>query len=54
MTIHVVSPGETVDSIAAGYGVAPKQLAADNELPPNYALAVGKCKIGRASCRERV
>ncbi len=47
MTIHVVSPGETVDSIAAGYGVAPKQLAADNELPPDYALAVGQTLVVR-------
>ena len=41
-----VSVGETVDSIAAGYGVAPKQLAADNELPPDYALAVGQTLVG--------
>ena len=45
MTIHVVSPGETVDSIAAGYGVAPKQLAADNALPPGLALAVGQTLV---------
>ncbi len=47
MTIHVVSPGETVDTIAAGYGVAPRQLAADNELPPDYALAVGQTLVVR-------
>lgn len=47
MTIHVVSPGETVDSIAAGYGVAPKQLAADNALPPGLALAVGQTLVVR-------
>ena len=47
MTIHVVSPGETVDTIAAGYGVAPRQLAADNELPPDYALAEGQTLAGR-------
>lgn len=47
MTIHVVSPGETVDSIAAEYGVAPRQLAEDNELPPDYALAVGQTLVVR-------
>ena len=47
MTIHVVSPGETVDSIAAKYGVAPKQLAADNDLPPGLALAVGQTLVVR-------
>lgn len=47
MIIHVVRPGETVDSIAAGYGVAPKQLAADNALPPDYALAVGQTLVVR-------
>ncbi|MCI9332773.1 MAG: LysM peptidoglycan-binding domain-containing protein [Oscillibacter sp.] len=47
MTIHVVSPGETVDSIAAGYGVAPGQLAADNALPADFALAVGQTLVVR-------
>ena len=47
MTIHVVAPGETVDSIAAGYGVAPGRLAADNELPPDFALAVGQTLVVR-------
>lgn len=47
MTIHVVRPGETVDSIAAGYGVAPRLLAADNELPPDFALAVGQTLVVR-------
>lgn len=32
MTIHVVKPGETVTSIAAGYGVDPARLAADNSV----------------------
>lgn len=47
MTIHVVRPGETVDAIAAEYGVAPRQLAADNELLPDYALAVGQTLVVR-------
>ena len=47
MTIHVVAPGETVDSIAAEYGVAPGRLAADNELPPGFALAVGQTLVVR-------
>lgn len=47
MTIHVVSPGETVDSIAAGYGVSPGRLASDNELPEDLALAVGQTLVVR-------
>ena len=41
MQIHVVKPGETVFSIAAGYGVDPQRLAADNEVGATGALAVG-------------
>lgn len=33
MTIHVVRAGESVDSIAAEYGVPPHRLAVDNEVP---------------------
>lgn len=47
MTIHVVSPGETVDTIAAGYGVSPQRLAADNELPADLVLAVGQTLVVR-------
>ena len=47
MTIHVVRPGETVDSIAAGYGVSPQRLAADNDLPAGLALAVGQTLVVR-------
>lgn len=47
MTIHVVRPEESVDSIAAGYGVSPQRLAADNELPPDFALAVGQTLVVR-------
>ena len=41
MTIHVVRPGETLDTIAASYGVDPAQLGAANEVPGDGALAVG-------------
>ena len=47
MTIHVVGPGESVDSIAAEYGVDPFRLAADNEAPADGALAVGQTLIVR-------
>lgn len=47
MTIHVVRPGETVDSIAAGYGVSPQRLASDNALPEGLALAVGQTLVVR-------
>ncbi len=47
MTIHVVQPGESVDSIAAYYGVDPTRLAADNTVPPSGALAVGQTLVIR-------
>lgn len=47
MTIHVVNVGETVDSIAAEYGVDPFRLAADNEVPAGGALAVGQTLVVR-------
>jgi spore germination protein len=47
MVIHVVRAGETVFSIAAGYGVDPTRLAADNEVPDSGALAVGQTLVVR-------
>ncbi len=47
MTIHVVRPGESVDSIAAQYGVPPYRLAVDNEVPASGALAVGQTLVVR-------
>lgn len=47
MTIHVVKPGDTVGSVAAYYGVDPLRLAADNEVPPNGALAIGQTLVVR-------
>lgn len=47
MTIHVVGRGETVDTIAAGYGVSPRRLASDNGLPEDLALAVGQTLVVR-------
>ena len=46
MTIHVVQPGETVASIAAGYGVDPVRLAADNSVDRGQ-LAVGQTLVIR-------
>ena len=47
MTIHVVQSGESVDSIAASYGVDPVRLAADNAVPTSGALAVGQTLVIR-------
>ena len=51
MTIHIVSAGETAASIAADYGVSPAFLIADNEIPPNGALAVGQTLVIRFTQR---
>ena len=47
MTIHIVQAGESVDSIADHYGVAPARMASDNAVPPSGALAVGQTLVIR-------
>ena len=41
--VHVVTPGETLTSIAAADGISIDQLAAANGLPPANALLAGIC-----------
>lgn len=47
MTIHIVQAGQSIDSIAAFYGVDPRRLAADNQVPSSGALAVGQTLVVR-------
>ncbi|MBH1940666.1 LysM peptidoglycan-binding domain-containing protein [Mobilitalea sibirica] len=42
MIIHVVEPGDTLESIAAQYNVTPQRLIIDNELPNPENLVVGQ------------
>ncbi len=45
MLIYVVRAGDTVDSVAALYGVLPESIIYDNQLPWPYALAVGQALL---------
>ena len=45
MEIHVVKQGDTVDTIAAFYGVSPASVIYDNQLSFPYALAVGQALL---------
>lgn len=45
MEIHVVKQGDTVDAIAAFYGVSPASVIYDNQLGYPYALAVGQALL---------
>ena len=47
MTIHIVRSGESVESIAAAYGVSPRLLSINNAVPPSGALAVGQTLVIR-------
>ena len=47
MTIHIVSPGETLYSIAGQYGVDPFILRTDNGIPVTGQLAVGQTLVIR-------
>ena len=47
MTIHVVRSGETLDAIAAQYGVDPAQLGAPSAVGADGALAVGQTLVVR-------
>ena len=45
MYIHIVKAGETIDSIAASYGIAPEKLVSDNGLFNLPHLVVGQALI---------
>lgn len=42
MAVYTVAPGDTVDAIAASYGVSPESVIYDNQLIYPYALAIGQ------------
>lgn len=42
MQIHIVSTGESVDSIAARYSIPSSTIIYDNQLVPPYPLAIGQ------------
>ena len=42
MEIYVVKQGDTVDSIAASFGIGVEQLLWENEIESPYRLAVGQ------------
>lgn len=45
MTIHVVSQGETIFSIAQQYGVSPTLLRKQNQVPPDGTLVTGQTLV---------
>lgn len=45
MEIYVVKPGDTIDVIAASYGISPESIAYNNQLVYPYALAVGQALL---------
>ena len=57
MEIHVVSPGENVDQIAARYNMPVETLLRNNQIVYPYRLAVGQALLVgrkvRGACRRR-
>lgn len=45
MEIYVVKEGDTVDTIAAAYGISPQSLIYNNQLLYPYALAIGQALL---------
>lgn len=45
MTIYTVQPGDTVDTIAAAYGIAANTIIYNNQLSYPYRLAVGQALL---------
>lgn len=52
MEIYVVKPGDTVDAIAASYGISPESVIYNNQLLYPYALAVGQALLLSAPLTE--
>ena len=49
MQIYVVKSGDSLDSIAAGFGIATAEIAYANQIFYPYALAVGQALLIRLS-----
>lgn len=45
MQIYVVLPGDTVDSIAAAFGISPQSIIYNNQLVYPYPLAIGQALL---------
>lgn len=45
MIIYIVRPGDSVDSIAAAFGVSPQSVIYDNQLEYPYPLAIGQALL---------
>ncbi len=45
MLIYIVKPGDTVNSIAAQYGISQNTIIYDNQLVPPYVLAIGQALL---------
>jgi spore germination protein len=45
LEIYIVKTGDTIDKIAQEYGISYEKLAADNQIPYPYALAVGQALL---------
>lgn len=54
MIIHVVSPGESIYTIAQLYGVSPQKIIADNELENPGRLVVGQTLVILEGTRRHV
>lgn len=56
MTIYIVQPGDSVDSIAASYNISPDSIIYNNQLSYPYRLAIGQALLLTAgeSAEERM
>ena len=45
MVIYTVKPGDTVNALAAEYGLAAEQIISDNGLAPDGLLVVGQSLV---------
>lgn len=45
MQIYVVNPGDTLETIAADFGIGVETIAYDNQIQPPYRLAVGQALL---------
>jgi spore germination protein len=45
MLLYIVKKDDTIDSIAAQYGLSPSSIAYDNQIPYPYRLAVGEALL---------